>query len=70
MKILGFVYVAGISANDKTLFKWDVGNVDQEFCQSTFDSYAKKVQFDQEGTYKSTKKDASQVKLYFHQIIW
>ena len=53
MKITGLTFFTIISAdNDKTLFKWDVGDVEKEFCQNTQDLYVR---------YKVEKKDAHQV---------
>ena len=49
----GLTFFTIISAdNDKTLFKWDVGDVEKEFCQNTQDLYVR---------YKVEKKDAHQV---------
>ena len=68
MRFLGWSSMALVYANDKTLFKWDVGNVDQEFCNSTFNSYQKQLDFDiRSGQgFKLTKKDASQVILIIY----
>ena len=63
MIILGLTFFTIISAdNDKTLFKWDVGDVEKEFCQNTQDLYVR---------YKVEKKDAHQVSIKneaFHVI--
>ena len=68
MRLLGWTSMALVYANDKTLFKWDVGNVDQEFCDSTFNSYQKQLDFDIRSgqRFKITKKDASQVILIIY----
>ena len=63
MRLWGWTSITLVYANDKTLFKWDVGNVDQEFCNSTFNSYQKQLDFDIRSgqRFKITKEDASQV---------
>ena len=68
MRLLGWTSIALVYANDKTLFKWDVGNVDQEFCNSTFNSYQKQLDFDIRSgqRFKITKEDASQVILIIY----
>ena len=68
MRLWGWTSIAIVYANDKTLFKWDVGNVDQEFCNSTFNSYQKQLDFDIRSgqRFKLTKKDASQVILIIY----
>ena len=56
MKILGLTFFTIISAeNDgKTLFKWDVGDVEKEFCQNTQHFYVE---------YKFKKEEAHQVRI-------